>query len=378
MLRTDIDPPNRRRIPSPSRRWLLSLLALPVAAGLLAALPAGAAEDQAALVAQSKSEKGLRIYSNVNEISWTPVVRAFNAKYPWIQVEALDLGPSEAFERYYAENSAKLRSADMIAVASPEAWIRFVERNEVEPYEADGAAALPGWSKPFPGVYTLSTDPLVLVYNKVMLGEAQRPRSLAKLAEVAAADPATFKGKLTTYDATSHSFASAAHWTYAHAKGDAGWKVLEALGPLTKPEGGGATMVEKLTTGEYVAAYFNSGVTLFPRLGEPGRSKLLDWSLIEDGTPVFTRGIAVTKGSQAKASAKLFLDFVLSREGQIAVGKGGLTPYRDDVAADVPYMTLGRIRSEIGEQNVLLVGYDKALVSEGPAFLKRWKEAFKL
>lgn len=351
-------------------------------AGVLAAACGWGAVAQAAdagAVERSKSEQGLQIYSNIAAYNWGPVVDAFRAKYPWVKVEALDLGPSEAFERYYSESSVKRRTADVIAVAAPDSWLRFIDRKQVEPYAAADAAALPAWSKPVEGLYTISTDPMVIVYNKVLLKEEQRPRSLDQLAQLVRANPAPYARRLTTYDATSHPFAYALHWAYVNKRGQAGWDVLKVLGPQTRPEGGGATMIEKTTAGEYVGSYFASGVTFFRQMKEQKRERVLDWSLLEDGTPLMVRGIAMTRAASSKASAQLFLDFVLSHEGQVAVGRGGLTPYRPDVKKEeVPFLTYQSVAGEIGESNVILVGYDRKLLTEQAQFIAQWKAAYGL
>lgn len=361
-----------------SRRSIICRMAL---AAVLAAgwSWSAAANADVAAVERSKSEQGLQIYSNIAAYNWGPIVDAFRARYPWVKVEALDLGPSEAFERYYSESSVKRRTADIIAVAAPDSWLRFIDRKQIEPYVAADAAALPTWSKPVEGLYTISTDPMVIVYNKVLLQQGQRPHSLDQLAKLVRANPAPYARRLTTYDATSHPFAYALHWAYANKRGQAGWEVLKALGPQTRPEGGGATMIEKITAGEYVGSYFASGVTFFRQMKEQKRERVLDWSLLADGTPIMVRGIAMTRAASSKASAQLFLDFVLSHEGQVAVGRGGLTPYRPDVQqAEVPFLTYQSIAAEIGEDNVILVGYDRRLLSEQQQFIARWKAAYGL
>jgi ABC-type Fe3+ transport system substrate-binding protein len=48
------------------------------------------------------------------------------------------------------------------------------------------------------------------------------------------------------------------------------------------------------------------------------------------------RGVAITKGAGSPNAAKLFLDYMLSREAR-SLREGRLTPYRGDIArADVP------------------------------------------
>jgi iron(III) transport system substrate-binding protein len=331
------------------------------------------------LIARSKAEARLQIYGNVGTENWKGIVAAFNRKFPWINVEALDLGPAESFERYYAESAAGKHSADLIVAGAPTSWLRCIDKGELEPVDAVEGAQAPAWSKPFKGLYTFSTDPMILLYNKLLVPEKERPRSMAQLVELLKTDPALFRDKLTTYDATGHPFAQAVHWSYTHLRGDAGWKILEALGPATRPENAGGSMTEKITTGEYSVAYFASGVTTFIRTAEAGHNKVLGWSLIADGTPVFVRGIGITRHAVSKASARLFLEFALSHEGQVAIGKSGLTPYRADVRKDeVPYLTYQGIVDTVGERNVLPILYDRAMVQEEESFLARWKKVFKL
>jgi iron(III) transport system substrate-binding protein len=358
------------------RRTLLCGL---VAASAMLSLGANAQSTTDALIAQSKTEDHLSIYSNVGTYNWKGITEAFAKRYPWIKVEALDIGPAEAFERYYAESAAGKHSADVVIAGSPSSWIRFVDKGEVEEVDAAEGATAPAWSRPFKGVYTFSTDPLIILYNKLVLPENERPKSLAQLVKLVGTDPKKFQNKITTYDATGHPFAEAVHWQYTHTRGEDGWKILEALGPVSRPENAGGSMVEKVTTGEYSASYFMSGVSAFIRTAEAGRDKILGWSLIEDGTPVFVRGMAVTKKAVSKASARLFLEWALSHEGQVAIGKSGLTPYRADVKKDeVPFLTYQSIVDQIGEKNVIPILYDRAMVTESASFLARWKKTFKL
>jgi iron(III) transport system substrate-binding protein len=346
------------------------LLALAAAAPALAAQP-GAVEA-------SKKEKGLVIYGNVAPDNFAPIVAEFNRKYPWITVKTLDLGPAPAFERYLTESSVNHRSADIIAAASPTVWIRFVKRGELEPYVAEGAAQLPEWSRPFPGLYTLSTDPMVIVYNKLLLKGDKQPKSIAQLRALAKSDPKDFANRMTTYDALRHPFAYAIHWTYAKERGQGAWDAFRELGPLTRPEGGGASMVEKVAAGEYTTVYFSSPLTFYKSMKDMKSSPVLAWNLIEDGTPVMMRGIGITRKSQNKSSAQLFIDFVVSREGQLAAARGGMTPYRPDVkASEVPFLTYDEIVKRVGEKNVLLIKYDEKMVEDMKAFTDKWRATYR-
>ncbi|QAU35712.1 ABC transporter substrate-binding protein [Janthinobacterium sp. 17J80-10] len=329
-------------------------------------------------VSKSKQEKGLLIYGNISAENFAPAVAAFQKKYPWIKVETLDLGPAPTFERYYSESSVGKRSADILAVASPGGWLRMQEKQGIEAYVAEGSKELPEWSRPFPGLYTISTDPLVFVYNKLILPANKRPKSLAQLAVLAKQHPQDFANRISTYDAARHPFAYAAHWAYANRTGAAGWNLINQLGPITRPEGGGAAMVEKVVTGEYSLIYFGSPLPFVKRLQDGRSDRILGWNLIEDGTPVMMRGVAITKKAESKYSAQLFLDFVVSHAGQVAVGVGGLTPYRSDIKkGEVPFLTYDMIREKIGERNMIMVDYNQKMVDDTKQFTDAWVAAYK-
>jgi iron(III) transport system substrate-binding protein len=351
--------------------WQLVVTLVLTLAVQASAAPSGAVEA-------SKKEKGLVIYGNVASDNFAPIVEAFRKKYPWITVKTLDLGPAPAFERYLTESSVGHRSADLIAAASPTVWIRFVKRGELEPYEAEGAKDLPDWSKPYPGLYTLSTDPMVIVYNKLLLKGDKQPKSIKQLRALVKSNPKDFANRMTTYDALRHPFAYAIHWTYAKERGQEAWDTFKELGPITRPEGGGASMIEKVAAGEYTTVYFSSPLTFYKSMKDMKSSPVLEWHLIEDGTPVMMRGIGITKKSQNKASGQLFIDFVVSREGQLAAARGGMTPYRSDVkASEVPFLTYDAIREKVGDKNVLLIKYDEKMVDDMKPFTDKWRAAYR-
>lgn len=335
--------------------------------------------DYAKLVDAARSERELLIYSNVAEYNWREILKGFKRKFPWIKVQALDLGPTESFERYYSEVKSGKRSADMLVVAAPDAWQRFVKNDGPEEYSSPESSKVPEWTRPLPGVYTVAIDPMIIIYNKVLLKPSEYPDSLAQLAATAAADPSRFRNKLTTYDATSHSFAYAIHWAAIDHGKMGGWRTFEKLGPYTRPETGGSTMLDKVMSGEYLASFYTSGITVFPRMKDPGRGKILGWALPKDGVPMMMRGMAVTSGAKNKNAAKLLLDYILSHEGQVNAGRGGMTPYRPDVADnEVPFETYNKISIAVGgEQNMVRIGYDPRLLTDYAAFNKRWADIFK-
>lgn len=330
------------------------------------------------IVEASKKEQGLLIYSIMAEYNWRPVIEGFNKLYPWIKVSTLDLGGNETLTRYYAERKSGARTTDLIITATIDGWLEFLDKGNAVKYESAEAGKLPAWSKPRPGFYTVSTDPMVLVYNKLLLPENKRPKGIQHLAKLVKEYPGDFKNGLSTYNAALYSFGQAINLAFLRKNGDKAWEWLDVLGPQTRPEQSSGPLLAKLASGEYKVGYFVSGIVFFPKLKDAAASKIMGWTFIEDGTPLFMRMMALPQGASSPNSAKLMLDFILSHDGQAAFGRGGLTPYREDVKKDeVAYYTYGSIKEAVGEQNIALINYDPASIKNLDAFIARWKRAYQ-
>lgn len=340
--------------------------------------PAGYPTDYGKVVEASKAEKGgIVCYSNMSAAQWKPLLEDFAKVYPWISVQTLDINGSEAIERYLAETGTGTRSADLILTVAPASWLDLIERKQILDYQSPEAAAYPEWSKPTPGVYTAAVDPLVLLWNKALLPQNLWPTSFADLVEKVKANPNVFRKKLTSYGAHLTSYGYDAHYAFAKHHGEKVWDWYKVVGPNTRFERAAGPMVEKVTTGEYLVAYFCGSAAARIAVGDKARSQFLAMNYISDGTPMVFRGLAIPKRSTNVNSAKLLLDFILSTTGQRALPRGSRTPVRPTVtASDVNGgETFSSIVATIGQKNAVLVNYDPAMVRDHAKFVERWKAA---
>ncbi len=361
----------------------MKIVTLTAVAGLFAGIagfaqaqevPAGYPADYSKIIEGSRSEKGLMIYSNMADNNWQPLIKGFNAKYPWVKIETVDLGSGTVHSRWEAEKGSSARTADVLVSGANDRWASYGKDGAMEDYKSPEIANLPEFAHPYPGVNVLSTDPLVITYNAALLTEEQRPKGFASLVEAATADPDSFKGKITTYDAARNSFGLAGWWAYMDKKGDEGWAGLRKIGPLIRGETSGGPMNEKIATGEYLMGIAVSGITIFPRLEQPG-GEILGFAFPDDGTIMMLRGMGIPKGAANPNSAKLFIDYALSQDGQTQVGKGGLVPYREDVPEDQVRYTFQKISEIVGKDNVITAGFDQRLITEAGPFVEKWNAA---
>lgn len=361
----------------------MKLVTLAAATGLFAGIagfaqaqevPAGYPADYSNIIEGSRSEAGLMIYSNMADNNWQPIIKGFNAKYPWVKVETVDLGSGTVHSRWEAEKGSSSRTADVLVSGANDRWASYGKDGLMEDYKSPEITKLPEFAHPYPGVNVLSTDPLVITYNAALLSEDQRPKGFSSLVDAATADPDSFKGKITTYDAARNSFGLTAWWAYMDKKGEEGWNALRKIGPMIRGETSGGPMNEKIATGEYTMGIAVSGITIFPRLEQPG-GEILGFAFPDDGTIMMLRGIGIPKGAANPNSAKLFVDYALSQDGQTQVGKGGLVPYREDVPEDQVRYTFQKIGEIVGKDNIIAAGFDQRLITEAGPFVEKWNAA---
>ena len=371
------------KVPTPSRRRVLAMAG--AAAVIPAIVPRSASAqtlpsyypaDYGKIIDASKQETSLLIYSVLAQYNWAPVIADFNKLYPWIKISTLDLGGEEVFQRYYADRGSGSATGAILLTPAVETWMDFVKRGNLVPYVSPESPHLPDWSKAYPGLYTVSADPLLMVYNKLLLPEGKRPRGLKHLAELAQANPRDFRNGITSYDPINSTSARDLYLVYQNRYGDEVFKWLEMIAPAMRPEVSAGPMLQKLGAGEYKAAYFASGVVVFPKMKDAALQKIMDWSFMEDGQPLWIRPVGIPKDGSTPNSARLMVDFIVSHAGQAAFGRGGLTPYRADVRKEeVANYTMASIAEAVGgEKNLMIIGFDPELRKRAEEFNPRWKK----
>ena len=234
------------------------VMKLGLAAGVGATVPAVARAqsvpsyypaEYGQIIEASKKENSLLIYSVLAQYNWAPVIAGFNKMYPWIKISTLDLGAEEVFQRYYADRASGSQTGGLLLTPAVETWMDFAKRGNLVAYNSPETDKLPAWSRPLPGLYTVSADPLVMCYNKLLLPEGKRPRGLKHLAELVKADPALFRNAITTYDPLNSTSARDLFLIYQQRYGDQAWDWMNAVGPSLRPEGSAGPMLQKLAAG---------------------------------------------------------------------------------------------------------------------------------
>jgi iron(III) transport system substrate-binding protein len=339
-----------------------------VAACVLAALvavsqgssPRAAKTSPSATAARDNS---LVVYGNPPPAQMKPVLDAFHKANPGINVKYSDQDDNVSFSKYRAENAQHARTADVIIASSPMNW--FQNRGIATNWRPRDAGAFPGFMTQLPGVFVLSPDPALSIYNKVKLPANRIPHSFGELEANIKKYPGLFKQKISTYT-VDNQFGYSAHWGLAKVHG---WYGLNVLGPATKPQADGTALAKQVLTGGSNFAFFESGLIRGALTGQYG--KIAGWTYMKDFTPLIPRGIAVTKGAANAGAAKTFVNFLFSAPGQQAMCGAGFTAYRRGVSCGNSLANIQR------SAKTFLVPISGQVAKDHRAFVARWHKVFR-
>src|SRR6202035_4219078 len=192
--------------------------------------------SQAALVAGSRHETGLVIYSNALLSQMQQVTKAFQAAYPWIHVMVTDDEDPVIFSKYAAEHGTGARTADILVASAPGLWVGAVAHGYLQPFTPAGISNFPAFTSQGNGLYVFSPDPAVTIYNKILLKGQAPPATVAQIAQ----DGVDGKYKVATYT-INNDFGYSAFWGYAHQEG---WAALDKLGQTAQTPGDGDTLAQ--------------------------------------------------------------------------------------------------------------------------------------
>jgi iron(III) transport system substrate-binding protein len=344
-----------------------------IAAGASSARPLAASDVTQAnpiqqLVAKSRRESGLVIYGNPPAANFKALTDKFRAAYPWINITSYDLDNNVIFSKYASEAAQGSRTADLLISSAPNLWVYAKRQKMVVDSDPVDIKRFPSFIKQYKGVYVMSPDPAIIVYNKLLL-QGRVPTSVAQLAN----QSSTYRS-LTGYT-VDNLFGYTALWGYVQKRG---WANLQKIGKdRFKAQTGVSGQLQLLAQGGAVAAYLTSPTARFTIAASSQLSNILAWTYTKDATPLVPRGIGVTAKAASPASAKLFLNWIYTKAGQQAMCEAGFTAFRTGFKPSGGCAnTLAAVEAAVGKKNVIFVPFSQKFVNDYPRFKARWHGIF--
>jgi iron(III) transport system substrate-binding protein len=329
------------------------------------------------LRAAAKKEHDLVIYGNPPADNFAPVVKAFNAVYPGINVQFTNLGDNESFAKYEAEHAQGARTADILIASGATSWVNSTAQDVAKTdFVPAGLANFPQYAQQLPGVFMMSPEPILAAWSPTMIPADQTPTSYAQLMARVRSNPKVFAHKLVSYTIDNPLGYAAIYGMEQIAGKNTVNQWLDALGPNTKTFGEGLSAMTEVLSGGSSFDWTVSGLAKGV-LKSMIASGVAQYGYMTDATPIVPRGIAVTKGASSPASAELFLDFVFSKAGQDALCTAGFTAYMNNFQP--VHGCLGNIAdvyAHVAKKNIYVVPFSRAVLDAQPDITARWNKAF--
>lgn len=282
------------------------------------------------VIVRAKQEGSVLMYGNMNEDQTAPAVaKAFAEKYG-IKFEQLALNDAESLAKIKAEQASKTYMVDVMAgsitVNSLSNLDTFVDVGTV-PELADGTAKWLADPLAFKPLILSSVSLVGIAFNTKLVPPGTEPKSWKDLA-----DP-KYQGKLVMGDPRAAGLPNTlfAHLTALYGED---WlrKVLADNKPTFPRQP--RTTTEDLARGQYsiqVAALYRT----VQNLQDQGSGLPLKFYFPEEGGMGSQTTLVAVKNAPHPNAARLFINFMMSQEGQAAFALGGNAPLRHGVS--VPY-----------------------------------------
>ena len=282
--------------------------------------PASAQTDP--WVEGAKKEGQVVFYASMEVQSAQRLPAQSEKKYPFLKVDATRIGSERMATRLVAEAQARKVRADVVHQSGFD-FYGVLQKGIFEPYNSPQRAGLPAEYKDDKGLWAIDSSTLnVIGYNTRQVAAANLPKSFWDLT-----DP-KWKGQMLMDENESKWMAGMMTY-YGEAR------VIDLLRKLAAQDiqfRTGHTLIQTLVAaGErpIAAVAFANGVERLKKEGAP-----IDWVAAE---PIIalTFGLALVKDAPHPNAAKLFIDFVLSKEGQEVIADSMYYSARRDVASPV-------------------------------------------
>jgi len=288
----------------------------------------------------------------------------FRRRFPKIKLRFVELAAKPMQTRLIAETDAGRPVADVVWSSSMDIQVKLINDGYAQTYRSPEAKGLPAWAVWRDQGFGVTAEPIVFAYNKKALKESEAPRSHAALLAALRDHPDRWRGRIAMYDpersGVGFMYMSSDLQTYPDA-----WSLYDALASsepgLFVP---GAPLLTSLS-GPHVLAYNMNGS--YADWWARHRDADIAYLTPSDYSLSISRVAFIARSAPHPKAARVFLDYLMSDEGQARLAEARLTPIRPAARQAAP----GARPIRVGP--ALLANFDQGRRED---VLARWRAVF--
>ncbi|HHS81961.1 MAG TPA: ABC transporter substrate-binding protein [Devosia sp.] len=302
---------------------LLSLL-LMVVSGTMA----GGFETEAQKVygAREASGRTLRIISTADLDVFDPILVAFQAENPAIEIEYTIASTSELMKAISVEGAP----FDLAISSAMDLQTKLANDGYAQTYRSAATDGLPQWARWRNQLFAFTQEPAVLILSEKEFGDGDIPATREDLINLLRSEPDRFRGRIGTYDVRVSGFGYLMA-TQDSRNTEAYWRLMEVMGRLdARLYCCSGAMIRDVANGTLALAYnvLGSYAGATPS-AEGGGVKVV---ALRDLVNVMLRTALIPKNAGNPEDAHRLVDFLVSLSARPAiVARSGLPPIDDSV-----------------------------------------------
>jgi len=286
------------------------------------------AEATSELIEGAKGEGKVAFFTTMTLSQSKKVVDRFQKKYPFIEPELFRTGGDALLNKIETEARGGLHAWDVTS-GRGDMVLPLLQKKLVAPYRSPESKMIPRDLVDPEGYWTAYyVNPFVLGYNTNLVQKGDVPKTYEELL-----DP-KWKGGKISIDDSAYGFLIGLIRSWGKEKAVDYFKKLAAQQPSVMR--GNTNRVQMAMAGEYplIIAYAPT-IQRETSLGHP-----MDWVPLEP-VPVQVNPAMLAAQAPHPNAGKLFIDFLLSKEGQEMLIGFRRVPVREDVDAEPPRLFRG-------------------------------------
>lgn len=307
------------------------------------------------LVEGAKKEGSVMFYGSITASESETVRKTFESKYPFLKTTQFRAGSDTLLQKVLTEARAGRHDADVYNIRSFEGNV-LVERGLFAKYASPHSKLYRDDFRDREGHWTsFYMNPATIGYNTKLVPRTQAPKDWSDLL-----DP-KWKGQMIMDREETEWFANMLKFMGR----DKGLQFMRRLASQDLTFRAGHSLMAQLVA----AGEFKLGVVLYtPRMEVMKASGApIEWVR---ANPVIAYHYVVGVSSHAPHpnAARLFVDFLLSKEGQELLVRTARVPVRSDVKAEPPTLVEG----------VNLMASDTSLAKDYKKYFDEYRQVFKV
>jgi iron(III) transport system substrate-binding protein len=280
--------------------------------GVLAALAVGSRADRAAF---ATARQRLVVHSVLGQRNAQPLLDEFRRRYPEIELEYDgSFSSADLSERVKSGGTEARDPADVIWSSAMDLQVALVSEGYAATYSPQPRRDFPSWVGYEDRAVCTTLEPSVFIYNRRLLAADDVPKNRGDLLRFLQTQRARLEGRITTIDIASSGVAYMLAVQDRLHYPDYPLLISRLGAAKIQLETGTGTMLERVNSGKYLFGLNAMGAYAVSR----SLTDLPDLGVVfpNDYTLALSRVALINKAARNPDGARLWLDFLLSRDIQ--------------------------------------------------------------